>query len=297
MRMVRARASLRESRAGTARQMEQGGAQARDDGRKRDDDEQTRNWFPCARHPVYRLPTIRVSIRIPIGRRIVRSVLGVHAPDGAAVRVVRLSRSLAVAPRRAAPGGVGQICRWNGAGAGTGFPRVDRGRAVPADQPRGTLRSQLTSFCWTIELAQGRAGFEVLTPLQRPNGRIVLIDRGWVPFSGVRARLPGVDLKSRDNVTVTGRVANLPAPGLASGRAPPAAQLPWPKVTSFPTISQLSVALGSALEPRIVLLDPAADDGYVRDWHPPGHRADAELVLRGAVVVFRARVACLVGQT
>jgi surfeit locus 1 family protein len=35
-------------------------------------------------------------------------------------------------------------------------------------------------------------------------------------------------------------------------------------------MSQLSVALGAPLEPRMVLLDAAAEDGYVRDWHPPG---------------------------
>jgi cytochrome oxidase assembly protein ShyY1 len=117
---------------------------------------------------------------------------------------------------------------------------------------------------------QGRAGFEVLTPLQRPNGRIVLIDRGWVPFSGLRERLPGVALKPRDTVTIVGRMDSLPSPGLASGRAAPGRQAPWPKVTAFPSMSQLSGALGVALEPGIVLLDPKEEDGYVRDWHPPG---------------------------
>jgi surfeit locus 1 family protein len=117
---------------------------------------------------------------------------------------------------------------------------------------------------------QGRAGFEVLTPLLRPNGREVLIDRGWVPFSGLRERLPGVALESRDTITAIGRVADLPSPGLASGRAPPSAQGAWPKVTAFPDIAQLSRALSVPLESRIVLLDPKERDGYVRDWHPPG---------------------------
>jgi len=117
----------------------------------------------------------------------------------------------------------------------------------------------------------GRAGFEVLTPLQRPNGREVLIDRGWVPFSGLRDHLPAVALKSSsDPVSIVGRIADLPSPGLASGRAPPLPQAPWPKVTAFPSMSQLSVAVGAPLEPRIVLLDPQEADGYVRDWHPPG---------------------------
>ena len=117
---------------------------------------------------------------------------------------------------------------------------------------------------------QGRAGFEVLTPLQRPNARVVLIDRGWVPFSGLRQRLPGVALEAHDAVTVVGRVDHLPSPGLASGRAAPNAQAPWPKVTAFPSMAQLSEALGVPLEPQIILLDPHQADGYVRDWHPSG---------------------------
>ena len=117
---------------------------------------------------------------------------------------------------------------------------------------------------------QGRAGFEVLTPMQRPNGRMVLIDRGWVPFSGLRERLPGVALNQRGTVTVVGRVDSLPSPGLASGRSAPGKLGAWPKVTAFPSMDQLSLALGIPLESAIVLLDPKEEDGYVRDWHPPG---------------------------
>jgi len=117
---------------------------------------------------------------------------------------------------------------------------------------------------------EGRAGYEVLTPLVRPNGRTLLVDRGWVPFAGVRSELPPVDLTTDGTETVTGRTDDLPTAGLASGRAAPAGTSPWPKVTAFPSMSQLSMALGVALEPRIVLLDAQADHGYVRDWHPPG---------------------------
>jgi surfeit locus 1 family protein len=35
-------------------------------------------------------------------------------------------------------------------------------------------------------------------------------------------------------------------------------------------MSELSAALDRSLEARIVLLDPTAADGYVRDWQPPG---------------------------
>jgi len=113
-------------------------------------------------------------------------------------------------------------------------------------------------------------GYQVLTPLERPDGGVVLIDRGWVPFLGSRSRLPDISIAAAGPVTVTGRVGDLPAAGLASGQAPPAAGDVWPKVTSFPTLTQLSAALGRPLEPRIILLDPRAPEGYVRVWRLPG---------------------------
>jgi surfeit locus 1 family protein len=116
----------------------------------------------------------------------------------------------------------------------------------------------------------GRAGYEVLTPLNRPDGRIALVDRGWVPFTGSRNKLPDVALRSHGAVQVTGRADDLPSAGLALGRSAPTLDGGWPKVTSYPSMSELSAALARPLEPRIVLLDARAPNGYVRDWQPPG---------------------------
>ena len=116
----------------------------------------------------------------------------------------------------------------------------------------------------------GNPGYEVLTPLDRPDGRVVLVDRGWVAFTGSRQKLPDVTLQSQGLVTLTGRSDELPAAGLAAGRAAPPVDGDWPKVTSYPTIAELSKAFGQPVEPRILLLDAREPNGYVRDWHPPG---------------------------
>jgi surfeit locus 1 family protein len=113
-------------------------------------------------------------------------------------------------------------------------------------------------------------GYQVLTPLERPGGATVLVNRGWVPFLGSRADLPDIAIRSSGSVTVSGRVGNLPVAGLALGRAPPPDNGPWPRVTSFPSMAQLSAVLGRPLEPRVILLDPQDPEGYVRDWRPPG---------------------------
>jgi surfeit locus 1 family protein len=117
---------------------------------------------------------------------------------------------------------------------------------------------------------QGRPGYEVLTPLARAAAPTLIVDRGWVPFTGSRRRLPVITLVAPAAVSLTGRLAELPAAGLALGRAAPAADAPWPKVTSFPDLRQLQAVLGVPLAPRILLLDADAPYGYVRDWQAPG---------------------------
>lgn len=114
----------------------------------------------------------------------------------------------------------------------------------------------------------GRPGYEVLTPLRRDSGATLLVDRGWVPFTGTRRVLPDVHLEGSGAGSLTGVLADLPSAGLALGRAPPAGE--WPKVTSFPDMRQLEAALGEPLEMRILWLDPQAPGGYARDWHAPG---------------------------
>lgn len=121
----------------------------------------------------------------------------------------------------------------------------------------------------------GRAGYEVLTPLQLEDGRWLIVNRGWVPFSGYRERLPDIELDPvasiGQSVPLRGRLDDLPSAGLASGRAAPDPSGGWPRVTTYPTIPELADSLEiDSLEPRVLLLDADQSEGYRRDWQPPG---------------------------
>lgn len=115
---------------------------------------------------------------------------------------------------------------------------------------------------------QGRNGFYVLTPLTPAGGgSTLLVNRGWVPQDPARRQLPEIAVAQTPR-ELGGRVGRLPAAGLRLGETR-AGAVSWPSVRQFPEIAELEQALGTKLRPWVLLLDPAAPGGYLREWRPP----------------------------
>lgn len=174
------------------------------------------------------------------------------------------------------------------------LPRYARVRVEGRWEPR-------RQFLLDNRTHEGRAGYEVLTPLRLDDGRVLLVNRGWVPFTGYRDRLPDVaaefasvletaaavtaqgaqvaaaraaqEADATPRVVISGRLDELPSAGLAVGRAAPALEGSWPRVTAFPRPEDMAAALGIAparLDRQLLLLDAQEPRGYVRDWKPGG---------------------------
>jgi surfeit locus 1 family protein len=173
--------------------------------------------------------------------------------------------------------GQARAAQWDEFASGDG-PAIEAPADALARMPRHT-RVRVTGrldgerqFLLENLSYRGAPGYQALTVMQLLGGRRLLVNRGWVPFSGFREQLPDLGLPpdAAHELTLAGRIGALPVAGLPSGQAPPALDGPWPRVASFPTLAQLEAAYGAPLLPVVLLLDATSGPGYLRDWQPGG---------------------------
>jgi len=116
------------------------------------------------------------------------------------------------------------------------------------------------------QIQNGRPGYHVLTPLRTEGkSQAILINRGWVQMDPSRRTLPDIETTTA-KVTVKGRVAQPANPGLKLGSNKPGSTWPW--IVQFLDYQQAADALGYAVAPSIILLDPSSENGYKREWRP-----------------------------
>ncbi len=82
-------------------------------------------------------------------------------------------------------------------------PRADFWRAVTATGTYDSAREVVVRMRTSND---DKVGFHVLTPLVLADGRVVLVDRGWVPGGGDPRAYPPVPAPPAGEVTVTGRL-------------------------------------------------------------------------------------------
>ncbi|MEM9384243.1 MAG: SURF1 family protein [Pseudomonadota bacterium] len=117
----------------------------------------------------------------------------------------------------------------------------------------------------------GKAGFYVLTPLRLADepAHWVMINRGWVERDYANDALPSLPALDDEPRDLRGLLKDLPVPGLRVASALPSqANLAFPLAMLYPRAGDLQQVLGEPVYDGMVLLDPAAPDGFVREWQP-----------------------------
>jgi len=109
-----------------------------------------------------------------------------------------------------------------------------------------------------------KPGFEVLTPFQLADGRVVLVNRGWVPLGASRSDLPSLQMQS-EPVSVEGWLYIPFEPAYSLGGIDDAGT-GWPRIVQYLDFEQLGQRLDASLLPMTVRLSGEAAEGYVRDW-------------------------------
>lgn len=137
----------------------------------------------------------------------------------------------------------------------------------------------------------GQVGYQVLTPFRTRAGTLVLVNRGFVAAGASRSELPDVRIGQTPR-ELTGRVDILPRAGLDLDTPLPDDRSAPLVVLSYPDLADIEAVLGEPVEPFQLLLDPAADDGFLRDWGPPPNLHDRNIAY--AVQWFGLALAALV---
>ncbi len=136
----------------------------------------------------------------------------------------------------------------------------------------------------------GRVGFHVVTPLVLADGRVVLVNRGWVAAGATRDLLPAVP-PAAGPVVVTGRVA-LPTSGYVELAADDGAGT----VRQNLDPARFAAATGVRVLPIVVeATAPAApeDVPLVRDWPLPDAGSDKHRIYMMQWYAFAALAAGL----
>ncbi len=116
------------------------------------------------------------------------------------------------------------------------------------------------------KIFNGRAGVHVLTPFILKSGITILVNRGWLPLPPDRRHLPPVPTEHSPR-TINGILKKPTSDGPRLGKPDELVADEWPQLVTYLDLETVSDALGTALSPWLLQLDPADSGGFEgRQW-------------------------------
>ena len=139
------------------------------------------------------------------------------------------------------------------------------------------------------KVEEGRAGYHVVTPLLLADGRVVLVDRGWIASGESRMQLPKADPPA-GTVNLRGRV-NIPTHNYIELERDAHARAVWQNLDP----ARFASATGLDVLPMVVEQTMAVDtgDNLVRHWAAPDFGIDRHRIYMMQWYLFAATAAGL----
>ncbi|MDH3760138.1 MAG: SURF1 family protein [Gammaproteobacteria bacterium] len=125
---------------------------------------------------------------------------------------------------------------------------------------------QAHHFLLDNQVHQGRAGYQVITPLYLADSDyILLVNRGWAAWGDSRESLPPI-LPPQTGGEVSG-IAFIPGePALSLGGVELNGE--WPQLIPYVDIAALQQQYSKQLLPMVLWMAPEQPGAYLRDWDP-----------------------------
>jgi surfeit locus 1 family protein len=116
-------------------------------------------------------------------------------------------------------------------------------------------------------IVNSRYGYYVITPLVGLDDEpVLLINRGWIEKTSEPLDTASLDVPP-GRITVRGRAGSLPRAGVKMGEAFRPGQ-DWPKAAVYPSPEEVAAALGTEVQPFVLLMDHEEEHGFFRHWVP-----------------------------
>jgi cytochrome oxidase assembly protein ShyY1 len=116
-------------------------------------------------------------------------------------------------------------------------------------------------------IINNRYGHYVISPLNvGDNMPLLLVNRGWVEKESGNFDYSRLELINGE-VNIHGRAGSLPKAGQRMNKAFDA-NSDWPKHAIYPSLAEITDALGHKVQPFVLLLDHNEKNGFLRHWVP-----------------------------
>ena len=120
-------------------------------------------------------------------------------------------------------------------------------------------------------------GYFVFTPFKiSGTEKWALVNRGWIPVGDDRAELPVITAPAEET-QISGIISDVPATGLVLGNTPIETMSASVYRVQRIDLDQLAGLVRHDLLPFTILLAPAAENGYLREWRVPGSGREKNL--------------------